>query len=507
MALLGRSTDYTDKDFDSLRLRLQSLARSVFPDWTDFNVANFGNVLLELYAFVGDVLTTYQDNQARESRILTATQRKNLMALCKLLGFRPAGARAATAEEVFALSAPPAGDVRLPAGSRVTTASVTEPIAFQLLSDMMIPAGASPAIASGLVEHSDPQDEIFASSGLPNQELVLPVTPYLDGSAVVAAGNGDYLEVSNFLGSTAVDRHFTVVVDQNDRATLRFGNGVNGSLSAGTISVHYKTGGGARGNVNAGMLTRLEGVFMDARGNPVSIAATNPRPASGGADRHTIAQIRALAPESIRVLNRTVSREDFEINARRSPSVGGEVARALMLTSNEDPGIAENTGILFIIPRGGGLPTTALKEAVRRQVTEVFPSTLTFQVSVQDPAYRQVDVHAVVHLRQGANAGAVRAAIQAALVAFFVVSLPDGTPNPRVDFGWNVKDAEGSPAGEVAFSDVFDVVRDVAGVRKIGDGPADFLLNGAREDVLTGTREFPVLGVVELVNGATGVPL
>ena len=149
MGLLAQATDYTDKDFDSLRLRLQSLVRSVFPDWTDFNVANFGNILLELYAFVGDVLTFYQDNQARESRLLTATQRKNLIALTKLLGFRPAGARAATVEEVFTLAATPAADVLLPRGTQVRTASVTEPVSFQLLGDVVIPAGASPPIASG----------------------------------------------------------------------------------------------------------------------------------------------------------------------------------------------------------------------------------------------------------------------------------------------------------------------------------------------------------------------
>src|SRR5882724_82391 len=118
MGLLTQTADYTDKDFDSLRLRLQSLVRSVFPDWTDFNVANFGNVLLELYAFVGDVLTFFQDNQARESRLLTATQRKNLIALTKLLGFRPAGARAATVDEVFSLAAPPVADVILRGGTR-----------------------------------------------------------------------------------------------------------------------------------------------------------------------------------------------------------------------------------------------------------------------------------------------------------------------------------------------------------------------------------------------------
>jgi hypothetical protein len=503
MGLLAQAKDYTDKDFDSLRLRLQSLVRSVFPDWTDFNVANFGNMLLELYAFVLDVLVVYQDNQARESRLLTATQRKNLIALSKLLGFRPAGARAATVEEVFTVAIAPIADVLLPQGTLVRTASITDPVVFQLLGDVVIQGGASPATVTGILEHSSPQDELFASTGLPNQELALPAAPYLDASAIVKAGNGDYVEVQNFLASTANDRHFLVLVDQADRATIRFGNGVNGAVPSGTISVRYKTGGGTAGNVNAGTLTRLDGSFADAEGNPVSITATNPTPASGGTARQSIAQIQALAPESIRVLSRTVSREDYEVNARRLP----EIARALMLTSNEDSGIAENTGILFAIPRGGGLPSQALKNAVRRQVTVVFPNTLTFQVAVPDPVYLQVDVRATVFLRQGANPKAVRIGIETALADLFAVSLPDGTPNPQVDFGWNLKDAHGDPANEMALSDVFNVVRDVAGVRKIGDGVEDFLLNGARADLALGAREFPQLRRVELVNGDTGQPL
>ncbi len=503
MGLLAQATDYTDKDFDSLRLRLQSLVRSVFPDWTDFNVANFGNILLELYAFVGDVLTFYQDNQARESRILTATQRKNLIALTKLLGFRPAGARAATVGVIFALAAAPAANVTLRKGTRVSTASVTDPIVFQLLADVAIAAGASPAAAAGTLEHSEPQEDLFASNGLSNQDVLLPATPFLDGSAEVFAGNGPYVEVQNFLGSMATDRHFTVVVDQNDRATLRFGNGINGAIPSGTITVRYKTGGGATGNVNAGTLTKLDGAFTDANGNPVTVSVTNPQPAAGGTDRQSIAQIRVLAPESIRVLNRTVSREDFEINARRLP----EVARALMLTSNEDAGIAENAGDLFVIPRGGGPPSQALKDAVKNQVTVVFPSTLTFQVSVEDPVFLMVNVQATVFLRQGANAATVRVGVVKSLQDFFAVSLPDGTPNPNVDFGWNLKDAEGNPAGEIALSDVFDAVRDVAGVRKIGDGPDDFLLNGSRKSVPIGTRQFPVLGTVALLNGDTGLEL
>lgn len=134
MALLPDSIDYTDRDFDSIRTRLIALLKSVFPDWTDFDVASFGNILVEMYAFVGDVLTFYQDNLARESRLVTATQRKNVMALARMLGYRLQGAQAATAEVTFSLARVPTADVTIPAGTIVRTQEVTEPVRFQLLT-------------------------------------------------------------------------------------------------------------------------------------------------------------------------------------------------------------------------------------------------------------------------------------------------------------------------------------------------------------------------------------
>jgi len=503
MALLPNSLDYTDKDFDSLRLRLQNLIRSVFPDWTDFNVASFGNILLELFAFVGDVLAFYQDNQARESRIITATQRKNIIALAKLLGFQLAGARAATADVQLTLGEPPAADVTLPAGTVVRTQEVTDPVRFQLLAPVTIFKAADPPVATGTVENSEPQDELFESTGLANQEFLLTFTPFLDGSARVTAGNGTFEEVESFLDSGPNDLHFTVVVDQNDRATIRFGDGLQGAIPAGTIQVLYKTGGGPQGNVDAGRIVVIEGVFTDAFGNPVQVSVTNPSSASGGTPRQSIASAKVLAPASLRTLNRTVSREDYENNALKLP----EVARALMLTSNEDLTIDENSGILFVIPQGGGLPSQSLKDLVENQVTVVFPNTLTFVLSVQNPVFKTIDVSARVFLRPGRNAATVRTDIEQALADFFAVSLADGTPNPNVDFGFNIKDAEGNPAGEIAWSDVLAAVTAVAGVRKIGDEDADFLLNGRSDDVELENKEFPVLGTVTLINGDTGGPL
>ena len=152
MALLAHNVDYTDKDFDALRARLIELIRSVFPDWSDFEVAGFGNVLLEMFAFVGDVLGFYLDNQARESRLATATQRKNVIALARMLGYRLHGAQAATAVISFTLSRKPSADVVISAGSLVRTQEVTEPVRFQLTSDVNFPAGTDELTKTGLVE-------------------------------------------------------------------------------------------------------------------------------------------------------------------------------------------------------------------------------------------------------------------------------------------------------------------------------------------------------------------
>ncbi|MFH0899612.1 MAG: t4-like baseplate wedge, partial [Pseudomonadota bacterium] len=139
-----------------------------------------------------------------------------------------------------------------------------------------------------------------------------------------------------------------------------------------------------------------------------------------------------------------------------------------------------------------------------KQVTEVYPCTLTFQVSVQNPVYKRIDVEARVYLRQGHAAAAVRERIKAHLAVMFRVSEPDGTPNPLVDFGFNIKDADGNPAGEVAWSDVFNVIRDTEGVRKLGDLHGDLKLNGLPADVKLGIKEFPALGIVTLHGGDAG---
>lgn len=84
--------DYTNKDYNSLRDALLALAREKFPDWTDHSANDPGVMLLELFAYMGDLILYYQDRIANESFLDTAVERSSVINLLRLIGYelRPA---------------------------------------------------------------------------------------------------------------------------------------------------------------------------------------------------------------------------------------------------------------------------------------------------------------------------------------------------------------------------------------------------------------------------------
>jgi len=520
MSILQRDNDFTNKDFDSLSARFQNALASAFPDWSEKSRANFGNILAEQPSHIGDVVLYYVDRAARESRIGTAQLRRSILGICKLIGFSPAGAAAASVLVVFTLALSLQGTLTLPRGTHVKTAQVTEPVRFQLLEDLVFLPGET--VKTALVEHSDFATDSFSSTGLSGQRFSLKSTPYLDESAVIVAANGTYTIVSNFLKSSITNpnqgRDCVVVVDQADRATLRFGNGINGAIPVGTVTIVYKVGGGVKGRLEPNTLTKLDaGPFKDTLGNGATITVNNPLKTEGAADRLSVEQIRLLAPESIRVIERATAREDYEIVAR---SVAG-VARSLHLTRNEDVAIDENAGITFIVPAGGGIPTQALLDLVLSRFQPVagypkptHPKSNTYKLAVQRPRYLSVDVAVKIFKRTGVTGAVAKANILAALARFFAISVDkdgnpyvNGTPNPLIDFGWALKDVDGNPSDTLAYSDVMESVRDAVGVRKLSAFASDCTLNLAHADVQIGHFEFPILGEVTIVDGDTGATL
>lgn len=515
MSLIPQPTlDYSNRDFASLRLRLQGLARSVIPEWTDFNAANYGNMLLEMMAYVGDNLAFYQDAQAREMFWPTLTRRISAVRQGRLINFTLAGASQATGTVRITISTVRTSAVVINPGTIIKSLDPTNPLAFQTISTntVLIPAGQ--LFTDVPVEQTQTiTGEVFTPTNAPNQEFALSQTPYLEGSLSVVATDGTYTEIDSFINVTADNsRVFVVLIDQNDRARVRFGNGTLGKIPQGTISCTYKTTHGTAGNVDTGMLGTLQQVLVDQTSATVSgVTVTNLQPCSGGTDRMSVAQARALGPASLRSLTRSVSISDFETNAL---SVTG-IARALMLTSNQDVSITENTGVLLLIAFGplldsgnfaAALPTSTMINNVNAAFLAK-PPTTTFALSVQAAPFIPINVSTRLYLDKGANSATVKAAVVDALKDFFCVALPDGTPNPAVDFGANLTNSEGIAIGEIAWSNVMSAILAVDGIRKVDEGATGLLLNGLRSSVTIGLRQFPQVGTITIVDADTGLTL
>lgn len=520
MSLINSSNfDYTDRDFESLRLRLQDLVQSVFPTWTDFNVANFGNILLELFAHVGDTMHFYLDGHAGEAFWPTLTQRISAIRLAFLFGYTLRGASAATVTLKFSIPNAYTSNLTIPKYTVVQTTDPEAPLEFITLAEGTITAGSTEVEIAA--EQAEIRNETRESTDEPNQEFILANSPFIDdsldtpiysGSTLiqgVAAEDGGYTKVDSFLSYGATDKVFLIQVDDQDKAHIRFGNGVNGTIPQGEIQFIYKVGGGSEGNVEIGRITVLQDSLSFDDATSAVVTVTNEAAASGGVDRMSLDEARLQVPASLRVLTRTVTREDFETVARSVPGV----ARAMMATANEYAGIAENTGILYIVAQGSKLdsgrilpatPSTTLLSSVATEIDTNKPPTITFAYETAAAPFKNVTVSTRVYLRQGYTASAVGAEIRAALADFFAAQLSDGLDNADIDFGANLKDAQGTIVGELVWSDIFNVIRDVAGVRKVDEGSLGLLLNGQRADVELLPIEFPQLSTITITDADTG---
>src|ERR1700738_924736 len=90
--------DYMSRDYESLLQAMRDQIPAKLPEWTDFaNEADFGNVLLELFAHSGDILSYYQDRVANESFLGTARTRRSVIEHLRLIGYKLATAVPAAA--------------------------------------------------------------------------------------------------------------------------------------------------------------------------------------------------------------------------------------------------------------------------------------------------------------------------------------------------------------------------------------------------------------------------
>ena len=87
--LQNNNINYLGRDFNDLKTNLIEYAQSYFPNtYQDFNETSPGMMLIEMSAYVGDVMSFYIDQQYREMLLPLSEERKNLITLAKSYGYK-----------------------------------------------------------------------------------------------------------------------------------------------------------------------------------------------------------------------------------------------------------------------------------------------------------------------------------------------------------------------------------------------------------------------------------
>ena len=229
------------------------------------------------------------------------------------------------------------------------------------------------------------------------------------------------------------------------------------------IARRYRTGGGANGNVGAGILTNLQ-TFVDSVDT-----VTNRFAAVGGSDEETLEQAQRRAVAMLKTRDRAVTVEDFEYFATHTPGVARALAQPLVhpqFTGAPIPGVVS----VIVVPQSTAaapMPSPGILQAVCQCLTQ--HRLLTTEVYVVPPKYRRVKVEVDMIVRPQSDLAIVKHAVEDALTNYFhpLHGGDDGT-------GW--------PFGQtIFFSRVYQAILSAEGVDRIRDNQLVIFLDGVAQ--------------------------
>lgn len=409
--------DYSSRDYVSVYADLLQRIPLYLPEWTSESPNDFGIVLLQMYAYVCDLLGYYLDRLAGEAFIQTATQPVSIVNLASMLDYQPTLSVGATVLLQITVGANIPGPFLIPAGTQFSTPASTAQagVVFETVEDLTI-AGSNAAtpstvglvLASQGVTHST--EAVATSDGTPNQGYPLLFNPVSSNGFTVSVDLGlgaqEWRYVQSLINSGPFDQVYTNFVDANGVFYIIFGDGVNGYVPplGSPVTCTYQTNSGSVGNVGAGTITEPVSALVGV------IQVYNPSGATGGTEAESLASIRQAAPASLKTLNRGVTVSDIQTLAEQVSGVNwASVQEVTYQLVN-----------LFIAPFGGGAPSSLLQDAVQNYVDPLVMANTT--VTIFSPTYIPVDIAVSVVAYDNYGNTTVKTSVEQALAAFLAVS-------------------------------------------------------------------------------------
>jgi len=405
--------DYMARDYDSILKSMREQVPNKLPEWTDFeSESDFGNVLLQLFAHMGDILSYYQDRIANESFLGTARERRSIINHLQLIGYRLSTAAPAAVKLTLNIPADCNDIVTLYKGNAFAAPATKERAAVRYeytgenetidCSSLSIDSESGFKTFQFLAEEGRfIQDEVIGvSDGTPNQRFSLGYAGLILRSFSSSEGERSDIQIDidldgvvktwrlqSTLAFSMEDREeYSIDIDENDFATITFGDGAFGKIPPANAEIRasYRIGGGGHGNLPKKSIdTIIDAPDLALIGAKVA----HKEAATGGSDRESIEHATAHAPNVFRSLNRAVTKADYEALAVKCQGVGKVRAEKTNW----------NTVTLYIAPQGGGYMSDILKSDLRDYFAD--KRSISTTVEFDDVKYVPIYVTANVTLQ------------------------------------------------------------------------------------------------------------
>ena len=330
---MSNELNYVDYNFDDLVTQLQNRLKES-DVWKDTYQSATGQMLIELLAYVANLVLYYIERRAEESYIATAKNKSSVVNIVKLLNYSPKRPTSATGDLTFSITAAHYFKIFITQWTSCQTVNGTK---YLVSAPGIIPIGATSVKVTGI------QGEYVAiqriGDGTASQVVTLDtVTVENTNFDTVGSGKGvfvdtvEWTKVDTFLSSGSASKHYRVTTETNETVSVTFGDGVFGMApSVGSeIVVKCIKSAGLAGNVyEADKIVQINSVIYDSGGiNPstgiyqepaaiTNISVTNASDATdtdlflGGDDAEDIEEIRDEAPRVFATGDRAVTRTDF----------------------------------------------------------------------------------------------------------------------------------------------------------------------------------------------------
>lgn len=393
---------YTSRDYESIRDDLIRAIVFFVPEWTDHNESDFGIAILEMVAYVMDVLHFYIDRQMLEGFLATAIKRESVRELLKLIDYALGSASPSSVDVTFTLGSALISDLTIPELTKIQTVSDTgvEPVVFETSSEVIIPAGDL-SVTVGAVEGTTKEEFLGISDGTQLQRFGVSFERIIDTSIKVfvneGSGEEEWERVSSFIFSEGTEKHYTVdKVGSPELVVIQFGDNVQGKIPSPSAVIRVEVRvlspirGNVFGNVGAGtIVTLIDSITLS--GNPVSLSVINDFSATGGEDEESLNEAKIKGPRSIYALNRAVTLPDYKILSEQFPGIA--LANAILAEKSFCCG-----DVCVIIYPEGGIPSSSV---LKDDLIEYFYTRKMAGrcIEVKDACEKRINIEASVYLK------------------------------------------------------------------------------------------------------------